>query len=800
MIQKIEQLVSIGKFRNHTASGDVAFRKLTIVYSDNGGGKTTLTSVFRSLTNNDPSLIQKRKSTGSTTSQVAHILERQPTGDTHHHFNGTTWSAPLPGIEIFDVHFVNENVYSGFEFNDEHRRHLHEFVIGAQGVAIQNQINQNKSDKTDSRLLQTELSNRILTAVGNGLLESMITAFLDTSPTEALGIDAKIARAEGALSHAQANAVIQNLAGLTVLSTISHRIDLILLAADLKTSSAVIQDQALNSLFENHCRDLSTNGLTTPASWLRLGYQYVSMKSAVAHNANPLMCPFCKQTISPSLDIIKTYTLKFDEAFNNLVARLQTHAVALQSFNVDSILVALNNSLTQNADRVVSWTLYIPSTVQAPNLDINQLVVDLRNATQALEAVIRTKQQNPTQPIFSSQDVDFTNAINTFNQSIDSYNVLVQQYNSAITSTRTQILPILQAQNELDEFKRTKLRFEPTVNSLCTRLSTERQRLNALEAVYPILVHQQEVAATVFFASYKDRVNHYLQVVFRTPFRIEDVVHIPPVGRANYNKLGYKLTIDGQDLSFDPSATNGVKESLSEGDRSTLALALFLAKLDIDLSLADKIIVFDDPLSSFDTNRRIDTVVLMQQLLAGISQIVVLSHNEFFLAELAKGVPASDKKYLRIAEDFVARAAYIEPLDLDALVENEYFKQIKELEDFRRLPDIIKRDHIVGLLRTILEAHLRFKFYRHFSVMPRDQQTLGKLIEALDAQGVAFRDNANRVDVLSKMRIIRAISCKPHHGEPMPTDGTLPFAPSSISVTQLDGLITDEFQLLDNRL
>ncbi len=49
MIHKIERITSIGKFRNYQATGDVAFKKLTLLYGDNGGGKTTLTAILRSL-------------------------------------------------------------------------------------------------------------------------------------------------------------------------------------------------------------------------------------------------------------------------------------------------------------------------------------------------------------------------------------------------------------------------------------------------------------------------------------------------------------------------------------------------------------------------------------------------------------------------------------------------------------------------------------------------------------------------------------------------------------------------------
>jgi len=150
------------------------------------------------------------------------------------------------------------------------------------------------------------------------------------------------------------------------------------------------------------------------------------------------------------------------------------------------------------------------------------------------------------------------------------------------------------------------------------------------------------------------------------------------------------------DVPSDPNLPNTAKDCLSEGDRSTLALAFFLAKLDIDPALAAKIIVFDDPLSSFDSNRRIHTIELIQKILTRVPQVLVLSHNEFFLAELAKTSPASDRKTLQIREDFIARAASIAPLDLANLVEIEYFKLIKELENFRVSPDITKKEQVLG--------------------------------------------------------------------------------------------------------
>lgn len=168
MIHKIGRLTSIGKYRNYNATGDVAFKKLTLFYADNGAGKTTLTSIIRSLSQNKPELIHRRLSTRHTSPQSAQIIQRNLTGDITHTFNQSTgWNTPFEDIEIFDIHFVNENIYSGFEFNEEHKKQLHQFVIGTQGIALQQQIDKNKADKTASRQRQEQIIQQLIQLVGN---------------------------------------------------------------------------------------------------------------------------------------------------------------------------------------------------------------------------------------------------------------------------------------------------------------------------------------------------------------------------------------------------------------------------------------------------------------------------------------------------------------------------------------------------------------------------------------------------------------------------------------------------------
>jgi wobble nucleotide-excising tRNase len=802
MIHKIERLTSIGRFRNYQATGDVAFKKLTLFYGDNGGGKTTLTSILRSLTENKPEIITRRKSTNQTTVQAAQIVERNTTVNTQHTFNHTTgWSVPFPNIEIFDIHFVNENIYSGFDFNDDHKKQLHQFVIGAVGVSIQQQIEQNKSDKTTSKQIQGTLEQQIIQHVGNKLTTELMPSFLTIPIAQANNIDRLIVAAETTLASANANSVIQTLQPLSQLTQINSNIDFTTLIADLQTTSQAIQDVALKALFNAHCKDLLDNRIDDPENWLRKGFSYLESKKAKSSDESTtvLSCPFCKQPVNYDLDNINAFTIQFNEEFNSLVHRIQTHLDSLQTFNLETAIQALDNINQTNAGRITSWSTHLPNTVQAPTFSVLNKEA-LRAEFQNLISAVQLKLKNPSVAVAHATATAFQSSLQTINTSLIAYNQSVNTYNGAITNFRTTIQTTAQAQLQVEKLKRTKKRFDATIIPMCTQLIAEKQKLRGLETAYTQLSQQQQIAATAFFSNYKTRINHYLGTVFKTLFRIEDVVHIPPQGRATQSKIGYKLTIDGQDISFDPTQQRSAKDCLSEGDKSTIALAFFLSKLDIDPGKADKILVFDDPLSSFDSNRRMYTVQLIKELFPQIKQVIVLSHNEFFLFELSKSFSASDKKTLRITPDFIAKSSTIEPLLLDSMVENDYFKHIKELENFLRHPDIDKKETVLGWLRNVLESHIRFKFYRQLSGIPSNNQTFGTLITTLVNQGVVFRDNTNPTGIISKLNLINGISCKPHHGEATPDFTTLGINPNTMNVTELAGFIVDTLDLIDNRL
>ena len=72
MIQRIQLLRNIGQFDSVQAAANLPLARLTLVYSENGRGKTTLAAVLRSLASGDPLPIAERRRLAAV--QAPHIV------------------------------------------------------------------------------------------------------------------------------------------------------------------------------------------------------------------------------------------------------------------------------------------------------------------------------------------------------------------------------------------------------------------------------------------------------------------------------------------------------------------------------------------------------------------------------------------------------------------------------------------------------------------------------------------------------------------------------------------------------
>ena len=138
MIEKFISIKNIGRFRDCSPRGDVSFRKLNLLFAENGRGKTTLCAILRSLQSGQPEFILERKTLG--TSDPASVQIRL--GGNNFTFGTNGWSTPHQDIAVFDSVFVHDNVYAGDYVDHDHKKNLYRVIVGAQGIQLAKQIDE----------------------------------------------------------------------------------------------------------------------------------------------------------------------------------------------------------------------------------------------------------------------------------------------------------------------------------------------------------------------------------------------------------------------------------------------------------------------------------------------------------------------------------------------------------------------------------------------------------------------------------------------------------------------------------
>ena len=137
MIAKILKIENVGLLQNGTPKGAVTLAPITVIYADNGRGKSTFAAILRACQLADVVRVIQRKTLDANGSpEIAFLLGN----GNQVAFAANTWTGPRPRIEVFDSEFVYENVYSGSEIRADQRQSLLEFALGDQTVQLTQEV------------------------------------------------------------------------------------------------------------------------------------------------------------------------------------------------------------------------------------------------------------------------------------------------------------------------------------------------------------------------------------------------------------------------------------------------------------------------------------------------------------------------------------------------------------------------------------------------------------------------------------------------------------------------------------
>src|SRR5438045_2673744 len=107
MLKKIVNVKNLARFENYCATGNVELKRYTLMFAENGRGKTTLCALLRSLQSGEPAIVHGRATLGGSGAPEVRLLFDSGTTV----FGNAAWTVTVPEIAIFDSVFVSENVY-----------------------------------------------------------------------------------------------------------------------------------------------------------------------------------------------------------------------------------------------------------------------------------------------------------------------------------------------------------------------------------------------------------------------------------------------------------------------------------------------------------------------------------------------------------------------------------------------------------------------------------------------------------------------------------------------------------------
>ena len=632
MIEYIKLLQNIGTFDSDNAAASLSLKRLTLVYADNARGKTTLAAVLRSLATGDPLPVAERRRLGSE--NPPHVVLHCSDEPSSLVFQNGAWNKTLPELKIFDDVFVHENVHSGLDVEAQHRQNLHELILGDQGVSLNRSLQALVSRVSEHNTVMEGKARAIPQQESGGLAVDDFCAL-----PKLTDIDDRIEAADRKLMAARNQEALRT---APLFETIElPEFDIEAIEQTLLTDLPDL-DKAAEAQVQSHVQALGEGG----EAWVAEGF-----KREVAGDDG--ICPFCGQGLH-GLDLIAHYRAYFSDGYAQLKQDAADLGGNIDRTHGDGTQAAFELAVGRARQVGQFWTTYC----DVPRIDIDAVAIarDWKAATVTVSQLLRAKQAAPLERlVLNDHALKVLHSYNTHRHGIRDINEMLTASNEAIREVQKQAeaAKIEETLAELTRLKATKARFSAGIAPLCAdylqekeaKVLTEAERTEARDAL-------EEYRANVFPKLQND-VNSYLQQ-FNAGFRIDSLVPTN-IGSGSGSTCTYNVVVNNtpiavrsaNSLQGEPSFRN----SLSAGDRNTLALALFFSSLDQSPNLANAVVVIDDPISSLDDHRSLTTVQAVRGLSERARQIIVLSHNKRFLCDVWSGADSIGRISLEIAQN-----------------------------------------------------------------------------------------------------------------------------------------------------
>ena len=703
-ISRIKEIKNIGTFLGMGASR-FQFEKLTFIYGYNTFGKTTLTDIFQSLKDNDSNIIKSRLTIPNNSGEqkvIFSVKEHNTTSEKDLNYKSNKWDSNTisPFIEIFGTEFIHKNLFTGFSIERENKENFTQFILGAEGGVLVNKI----ADKNkDLRAKNADLKNKIPALVKNKK-DDEINNFvnfsiqgLDKASIE-FELSEKIIAKQVEETRLAEPLKIINLSSpnnySTPVNNLLNNFDKVnnYLGKDYKNIKENLLER-INNHISNNFKD--ENGVE---SWIKQGLDNCKDKI----NGD---CVFCGQNLENAQDLITAYDSYFDEEYNDFTVDIEENLNLIvgdidnENFNQKSKLQSILGEAFKFRgliNDIVFEEKFIEFENKINSLDENGLIANKILILRTIKSNVEDKIKKPYKKInsidfenFTSILEEYTNIIKDSKEIIDILNSKIEQFKDLyrdtekisqnITLLKSQIydLEYYKSRIEQDEECKKYVEFKNEINDLSKEVDNDELEL---------AINQSE-----YLDDYFNKINELFIKFGSRNFNLEredsTKGHMPV----------YSLKVKFHDKEI---TSEELKSVFSESDRRALALAIFWAKIELktDSEKEKTIVILDDPITSFDENRVLNSINSFKESLNKLSQLIILTHYTSFIKSFCERSNDDNVKFLRIKKG--SQTSSLEDLNINEFTDTQYEKIVSRIYGFidREHNNCIKTD-----LRPFLE-------------------------------------------------------------------------------------------------
>lgn len=738
MMKKLE-INNVGRFKSAKTDGDEQYlKKNTFIYGKNTFGKSTLTAIFRSLKENKPDFIVGRKTIGSQKQAVKIIPElTQPIGEYRYTTDENKWSAEYKDIIIFDAYFVRESVYTQKQqIGQEQQKNIETFMLGAKGVEYNLKIIDLVEKIKENTKIQTSTnaeysSNRHLFG---GLA---FDAFLGL--TETSDIDKKIEKEQKDLDKIKNSELISSkLRNIKALLAKYRDFDLSKISEKLSVNSELITKH-----FNDHINQKENK--QTYGNFLQAG-------SKLRDRTENECCPFCTQAIKAESvkEFLNTIDLIYNENYRNLQQAIkEAEGVFSQhifSTEIDKIKIDL-----QQAGYLLEISF----------LDLDKPMEDCGKS-------ITNKKEDLASEFLISPFTDISTKADTHILSIE----------AELTKLQNPVERKAELEDSLKELNANKERYsswkEKSENYLKAKKDSET--LGAQKAtLWEEYLKYASGLSTTMLAD----INTVLSAC-NCNFTVKTFNF-----KGNQRQDLLALSIKGSQISNEGEDSEmTVKNCLSDSDKWVLALAFFLATVKSDSTI--KVVVMDDPVSSFDSDRKRIILKEIKRVLANTDkQLILLTHEKGFFHLLhTENSGDASAVFLQISLDAQQESTLtVCNPNQDAEFMSEYNCWIADMRNANISQDISFVRNAHSRIRPVIEHVLKTKYPLELT---KEYITVGDMLTKLERAGGSYKDVSRRTNIDT------ILTNTPHHDN----SGTGQYPVAQLGIDDYKKDIRDAFEVI----